>query len=118
MSDWREAILAKVEEREARQQSPRKNAHITYPQVDHDFLKAAAEARGMGLGTYARAALYAFAAYDLGLDVDEMLGFLPQYDSDTGKLLGGAGGRRPDAKPTFGQWGITGLEGKHHGVRS
>lgn len=107
---WRERVMAKVEEREARQQSPRKNAHITYPQIDDAWLKEAAERRGMGMGTYARAAMYAFAAYDLGLDVDDLLKFLPQYGKDTGAV-----GRRQDAKPTNGQWGIAGLTGVDHG---
>lgn len=110
---WRERVMAKVEEREARQQSPRKNAHITYPQVDDAWLKEAASRRGMGMGTYARAALYAMAAFDLGLDVDDLLKFLPQYSTDAGAKQ--VGTRRPDAKPTNGQWGIVGLKGIDHG---
>ncbi len=114
MSDWRQNIMDKVAEREARLKSPRGHANITYPMVDHAVLKAAADARGMGVGTYARAAMYAMACYDLGLDVDEMLSFLPQYSRETGKLVGGAT-TRTDSKPTNGQWGITGLTGRDHG---
>lgn len=117
MTDWRENVMAMVEDYERRLASPRKNAHITYPQVDHDFIKAAAEARGMGVGTYARAALYAFAAFDIGLDVDELLKFLPQYSENTGAIKGGVTQRRPDAKPTNGQWAIVALQGRDHGTR-
>lgn len=111
---WRERVLAMVEEAERRRASPRKSAHITYPLVDHSWLKEAAARRGMGLGTYARAAMYAFAAHDLGLDVDDLLKFLPRYDVDTGQLIGGGNGRR-DSKPTRGQWGIVGLTGHDYG---
>lgn len=111
MNTWQENILGKLDEREARQGPPRKSAHVTYPLEHHAFLRAAADARGMRLGTYFRNAVYAFAAYDLGVDMDELLGRLPDY----GKDVGAADGRK-DAKPTSGQWSIEKLGGKTHGA--
>lgn len=113
--NWQEIIAARLDEREKGMQAPRKNAGITYPLTDHELLFSAAQKRGMKLGTYARAALYAFAAFDMGEDVDTMLGFLPSYGKSVGNLLGGAE-ERTDTRPTSGHWAIVALGGKNHGA--
>lgn len=73
---WQEEVLAGVRESQrTKNKSGRRNANI---QVDYDppmqiMLKRAAEARGIGIGSYAKRALAKQIAKDLGVDWREVL---------------------------------------------
>jgi len=73
---WKRNILAKVKESQAtKNQAGRRNANI---QVDYDppmqiLLKRAAEARGIGIGSYVKRAIAKQIAKDLGIPWTDIL---------------------------------------------
>lgn len=73
---WREEVLAAVQQSQrTKNKAGRRNANI---QVDYDppmqiMLKKAAEARGIGIGSYVKRAIAKQIAKDLGLDWTEVL---------------------------------------------
>lgn len=93
-----------------RQKSPHHH-RITFTADQEALLRQAAQKRGLhpaaGLRlSYIRLATLAFVAYDLGIDVFEVIGG-EEFPFDDPKL---AGYIENLARETRGKWGITGLE--------
>lgn len=70
------------------------------------IVRQAARERRLTLSSYVKRAAYAFAAYDLGIPVTEVLGMDPRVTRETGHSLDDADGSR------FGAWQVENLLGK------
>lgn len=80
------------------------------------YFDEAAHRRGMSHAGYARRALAAFVAYDLGLPVAEVAKYMPRPSEY--RAAGGVGrqNRTEDNGVGFGQWMITGVENNEETV--
>lgn len=76
--DWQETITAAVRASEGSRRRPAMTFNVDIGL--RLMLGAAAESRGMGASAYARRALCAFIAHDLGLPFDSVTKFCPAVD--------------------------------------
>jgi hypothetical protein len=107
--DWRELMMGQVDAHLARRypgKPPYRDFRARIPLVAAPALAQAAAARQMSVSAYLRRAGLAFAAFDLGLKVDDLL-----VDEPITRISRFAG-VRADFDPTgipFGKWKIEGL---------
>lgn len=110
---WQERLLAMVAENE--QNSRRRKAGIRTGRIniacDEEFvaiIAAAARSRGLNTTAYVRRAAAAFAAADLGVNIDEILQFAPKAtpfgDSQQRKEFTAEPTR--DTEEGFGSWEV------------
>jgi len=76
--DWREKVTAGVEQAERKRRRPAMTFNVDIGL--RLMLGAAAELRGMSLAAYARRAICAFVAHDLGLPFASVTKFCPSVE--------------------------------------
>ena len=103
MSDWREIVQDQVDANGSRQQTTRIGLH--FPPTWARLVKQAAAARGMSYTAYVRRAAMSFAAYDMQVDLYEVLGEEPP----TCDLINGTPKYTPKRGRGYGLWRIMGL---------
>lgn len=114
---WQERLVAKVEEyhrlnlRGRRHQvTPLRACHldVTHSVALSVLLRDAAAARGLSKVAYARRALVAFLAQDLGLEFADVASLTPRVLPPNERVRPGHTSE-PDDGQGFGPWRITGL---------
>lgn len=106
---WQERVRTKVQAKADRSQmrgrSPLQQFPVSYPWKS--LLKKAAEARGMSSAAYARRAVSAFIAHDLGLTLEEVVRTTPAVLTPAEKAEAARNGRSPkDDGQGYGQWKV------------
>lgn len=110
---WKEDALARIALRQKRtkRNAERKSGVLAvYDPPFQVFFDEAASRRGMSLAGYARRALAAMIAYDLGIPIDTITKYMPR---PTEYRAGGGVGRQDKTEDDgrgFGPWRITDVE--------
>ena len=101
----REKVQSKADRSQMRGRSPLQQFPVSYPWKS--LLKKAAEARGMSAAAYARRAVSAFIAHDLGLTLSEVVRTTPAVLTPQQSAESARKGVAPkDDGQGYGQWKV------------
>lgn len=109
---WQERALARVHERQKKSRKGRRTNGITlfYEQPFRVLLDAAAERRGITMNGYARRAIAAMIAHDLGVPMEVIGQSLPGPTPYGVRNPGGRTHKGYDDMQGYGDWNIRGIE--------
>lgn len=107
--NWRENIMGRIKERQNRDYT---NRHHRPTQINvrgdipfFGMVKRAAEQRGISIAAYARRAIGAFVAADLGIEFEEVMRHTPKA-TPWGEKNPQVQGKTTDDGEGFGQWKV------------
>jgi hypothetical protein len=106
---WQERVLERVRERQRRQVSTRRRAglQLAFDMPFRHLLDEAAHRRGMSLSGYARRAIAAFVAHDLGLPFPYVTQNFPRVNPYGQVVPLERGTRTVDDGEGFGEWKVS-----------